>query len=326
VIIYTSANMQVDKRYVKRRYFSVRQPGSLSSVSTFLKNSNYYDKDQIQNILGELKTYNLHRPVRKTFLRQPVMCVYKNYMWQADTIVYLQYKYQNRHFAYILLCVDCFSKQLHCQPMKKKTGDEVRNALRNIFEAAKATPELLMTDKGTEFYSKPVKDFLATKRIKLYSTKSVLKAQQAERAIRTLKSRIARLMTHSNSKNWVDSLQDIVKSINSTFHASIKMQPMQVTSKNESEVFSNLYDKFVRMKYKKPKYAVNDLVKIAKNRITFKKGYEAGYSEDTFKIIKILKRHPVNIYRLADSIGIELDANFHEEELIRVFTAENSDT
>jgi len=182
-----------------------------------------------------------------------------------------------------------------------------------------------MTDKGTELYSKPVKDLLASKKINRFSTKSVLKAQQAERAIRTLKSRIARLMTHNNSKNWVDSLEDIVKSINSTFHSSIKMQPNQVTSKNESEVFTNLYDKFIRMKYKKPKYSVNDLVKIAKNRITFKKGYEAGYSEDTFKIIKVSKRHPVNIYRLADLTGIELDANFHEEELIKLTSAENSD-
>jgi copper homeostasis protein CutC len=130
-----------------------------------------------------------------------------------------------------------------------------------------------MTDHGLEFYNAPVRELLKKYKVKLYSTVSPLKAQMAERYVRTIKTKIERLFTHTGKNNWVDSLEDLVKNINSSYNSAIKMTPDEVTKKNESEVFQNLYHKFIIMGKRKPKYQVGDLVKIANNKITFQVRY-----------------------------------------------------
>jgi hypothetical protein len=119
----------MDEKYVKRRYFSLKQPGSLYGFHTF----------------------NVHRQVRRKFQRRIIVCPFINYLWQSDTIYNRKYKHQNRVYAYILLCVDCFSKKLYCEPMKNKDGGSTRVALKSIFKREKAVPSLFMTDKGTEY-------------------------------------------------------------------------------------------------------------------------------------------------------------------------------
>jgi len=310
--------------YIRKKYLSLRQPGSLSGLTLFAK-SNSYSKKNAASVLNTLKTYNLHRPVRHKFLRRPIISPFSNFLWQSDTIYYNKFKHHNRNFSYILLCVCTFSKKIWCVPLKRKDGESTKIALESIFKSAKASPEYLWTDKGTEFYSRPVRELLKKYNTTLYSTNSILKAQQAERYIQTVKRHIARYMTFTGKKVWIDQLDNIVKLINSTYNSSIKMAPNDVTKKNESMVFHNLYDKFVRMKKVVPKYKIGQLVKIAKGRVTFRKGYEAAYSEETFVISKIIDLHPVSVYRLADENGQELNANFHEQELIVVGRVQNSD-
>jgi transposase InsO family protein len=315
----------MDPRYVRRRYFSARQPASFSGLSGFFDNSIYKDKTKVQEALSDLYTYNVHRPLRKTFKRFPYFTAFKDHIWASDTIYYPKYKHQNRQNAYILLVIDTFSKFLWCEPLKNKKADGVRVALAKIITTSKRRPQLLHTDKGTEYYAGPVKSYLKEQGIRIYSTHSPLKSMIAERAVRTVKSRLERLFTFNGKHNWIDHLEDVVHSINNTVHRSIKMRPIDVSAKNEGEVWAALYGRYVLKKEQPPKFNKGDFVKVAKTKLLFEKGYTSNYSKETFIVKEISKLVPVPMYRLADSQENDIEGQFHGSELIKVGTLQNSD-
>jgi transposase InsO family protein len=315
----------MDARYVKRRYLSYRQPGSFSGLQGFFQNSAYKDKSEVEKTLSSLYTYNLHRPVKKKFKRQPYFSSFIDHIWTSDTIYYPKYKYQNRQHSYILIVVDTFSKFLWCYPLKNKKAEGVRDGLLHIIKVSKRKPQLLHTDKGTEYYASSVKELLKEKGIRLYSTHSPLKAMIAERMVRTLKSRLERIFTHTGKNNWIDHLDNVVYSINNTINRSIKMKPAEVNKRNEGEVWHNLYKKYIQAKSKPAYFKVGDYVKIANTKLVFDKGYTSNYSKETFIISEISKRFPVTMYRLTDAKRNTLEGQFYEPELIKVETLENHD-
>ena len=62
----------------------------------------------------------------------------------------------------------------------------------------------------------------------MYSTHNEGKSVIAERFIRTIKNKIYKYMTSISKKVYIDKLDDIVKKYNNTYHASIKMKPVDV--------------------------------------------------------------------------------------------------
>ena len=237
-LLKKSSSFNLDSKYVKRRYLNIREPGSLSGLSGFLKNQKYENQAKVAEALGELKTFTLHKPARKNFQRRPVICHFINDMWSSDIIVYSNntYAYHNRNFRYILLAVDCLSKKLYLVPMKKKNAQSTHDALLYIFKKNKVWPNLLWTDEDKAYFSKTVQEMLKKYNIKLYHTFSKLKASLAERYVGRVKRVLARLFTKNGNKNWIDHLLQVQDSINDSYNRSIKMTPNQVTKKNEGQV------------------------------------------------------------------------------------------
>jgi len=132
-------------------------------------------------------------------------------------------------------------------------------------------------------------------------------------------------MTHKKSKKWVDVLSDVVYNINNSYNSSIRMIPAKVKKDDESQIFHNLYGKYILQTPKTPKLQKGDLVKIANNKLTFSKGYEANFSDETFKVTDVKRLRPVPQYRLADLEGDPIDANFYEEELVKVANTNSYD-
>jgi len=52
---------------------------------------------------------------------------------------------------------------------------------------------------------------------------------------------------------------------------------------NKSEVFNNLYEKLINKKPSRPKYKLNDRVRIAKNRLLFQKAEVQEWSPEIYK-------------------------------------------
>ena len=51
-------------------------------------------------------------------------------------------------FAYILIVIDCFTKKLWAEPIKKKTKEETADALDKVFSSMDTFPTMCVTDDG----------------------------------------------------------------------------------------------------------------------------------------------------------------------------------
>ena len=51
-----------------------------------------------------------------------------------------------------------------------------------------------------------------------------------------------------------------------------------------------------------PKFKVGDMVRISKYKSAFTKGYEANFTEELFKVIKVIRGDP-NVYEIDDLEG-----------------------
>ena len=112
---------------------------------------------------------------------------------------------------------------------ENKRGESVTKALTNFLTYN--TPEKFQTDQGVGI----------NLGINHYSTFSPIKCATAERAIRTLKTRLERVCSSRGSHRWIDVIDDIVRGYNNSYHSSIGMKPNQVNSDNESDVRDRLF-------------------------------------------------------------------------------------
>lgn len=65
-------------------------------------------------------------------------------------------------------------------------------AFSEIFKTACKTPHNIRTDKGTEYLNNNVKELLKRKKVKHIVSQNSVKACYAERAIKTIRKKIAR--------------------------------------------------------------------------------------------------------------------------------------
>ena len=261
-------------------------------------------------------TYTLHKPVQHKFLRARTIVKGIDEQWQADLCDLSMLSEYNDNNTFLLTCIDCFSKYAWVRVLKNKSGKEILFAFKQILSDNRK-PKYLQTDKGTEFLNKQVQKFLKDQNIKFFTTNSELKASIVERFNRTLKTRMYRYFTAKNTLRYIDAVQDLVKGYNRTYHRSIGMKPIAVTTTDEHRIRKRLYPKTNILK--KYKYKVGDLVRISKARRMFKKGYLPGWTEEVFRVHnrKFLSQP---VYYLQDFGGDVLKGLFYEKELQRVQT------
>ena len=103
----------------------------------------------------------------------------------------------------------------------------------------------------------------------------------------------------SNNTVWYNILPELLKTYNNRYHLTIKMKSIDVNKSNEKHIKDTVYN--YNLINKKPKYKINDLVRISlKRRKLFDKpsGNTKG-SEEFFKIYKTNKSN-VMTYQLKD--------------------------
>ena len=254
-----------------------------------------------------LQKYDLHsrnkRIVKRIFPRRRVVARFKDDLWQADLIDYQKLVYFNSGYKYILLVIDVFSKVVYIEPLKKKTGDLTAEAMSRIIEKNDGPPVMLVTDRGTEFFNSYFRDVMISQNINHFGTptKTPWKTSVAERANRTIKTRIERAMQQSKSKNWLNICQQIVDSYNKTPHSSHGLAPLDVTDENRATVYKKLYPNSLMSVECRLK--VGDKVRHILDKKRDEKGYTPNWSEDIYTITNVRQSHTVCWFTLADSSG-----------------------
>jgi hypothetical protein len=220
--------------------------------------------------------------------------------WQADLVEMIPYSSHNDEYKYILTVIDVFSKYAWAIPLMSKTPDDVKQAFKTIFKSGRK-PKKIQTDDGMEFFGKSMRNYFKEENIGHFSTKSELKASVVERFNRTIKEKMWRCFTFRNNYRWIAVLDDLIHNYNTSYHRSIKMKPIEVTTDNEEIVWRNLFA--ISRKVTKPRFVTGDVVRITKyKRRLFDKGYVPNWTEEEFVISKVFETNPPT-YTISDMNG-----------------------
>lgn len=185
----------------------------------------------------------------------------------------------------------------------------------------------LQVDRGTEFNLLKKENDL----IVIHSNSD--HAFMAERVIRTLKNLIIRYMRHNKSLNFTnETLQNLVENYNNTRHSVIKMTPFNAVCLQE-ELRKNLrkqQKEFNDKLRKEPKYELDTIVKISRNRETFDKEQNNNWSDTLFRIVYRESGNPPIYHIEALIMKYDKDDNlrmvelepikgiFYEQELLQI--------
>lgn len=213
--------------------------------------------------------------------------------WQADLIDLPKLSDANNGYRYILSVIDIYSRYGWLIPTKNKDGNSIQKAFQEIFRDNQPPSETLTTDSGTEFTNKTVQALLAKEEVKHYTSQTGdhNRLGMIERFNRTVKTLLARYMSATGSRNWVNVLPLIAKNYNNQVHSSTDMKPSEV---KEGDIkLSTEQNPKALEKYED--FNVGDKVRILVTKNVFAKGYDPKWSNNVF-IIKGLRGFSYELY------------------------------
>lgn len=314
---------------LEKLYYNKINPVAFSSAAPLVKYvKNEIHPSQVGNWLQGQDTYTLFKPTRKRFQRNKYIVNNIDDIWQADLVDLQKLSKDNDGIKYLLTVIDVFSKKAFVEPLKNKSTQNIISAFERIFNKSLRKPVNLQTDKGSEFIAQEVQKFFKNKDIHHFTTQNPdVKAAVVERFNRTLKTKMWRYLHYVNTERYIDALEDLVNAYNNSYHRTIRMTPNSVNENNILQVYRNTYGKMNltdKTLYKKPKFKVNDYVRLAKEKGTFEKGYETNFTEEVFKVNKVIP-HMKPTYEVVDLAGEPLEGKFYQEELQKISFDPNAD-
>ena len=305
-------------------YENPEHPDSFSSPYRLFRAAKLRNKkvklSDVEDWLSGQDAYTLHRRVKDTFVRRPVLVRGPFHQYQADLVDYQPISKENSGHRYVLTAIDCFSRLAAAVPIKSKHASVMVPALKKAFTNLKSFPKKLQTDKGTEFYNSEVKSFLRKNNIGHFSTDQELKAQIVERFNRTLREKLQRYMVANNTLRYVKVMPSFIRGYNNSPHSCFdrKYSPAQVNARNYKQLHQIMYGDYLAKKAKRHKFRIGDKIRIASYRKLFRKTRDSTFTRNTFEIVDLLNTNPPT-YRIKDLKDGELiDGAFYEEQMQRV--------
>ena len=227
------------------------------------------------------------KPPKRNYVTNKTDVYHIDDIWSLDILDLKDYGPENnRGYRYVFVIIGSFSKYGWTVPLKNKNAQTIKDSFENILISSKRSPNLIESDRGKEFYNNIFQDFLNKNNIKLYPRNSSYGAVFAERFNRTIRDLLKRPVFEKGDGNWVDVLPPITKQYNNRVHSSTKLSPKDASlKKNEGFVYKTLLDKRKKVK---PKFQINDLVRVADLKRTFSKGDTTNWSYKLYKNTEII--------------------------------------
>jgi len=302
---------------LKEIYYNPKHEAGFGSLKALVAASKLKRSD-VEAWLRKQPTFTLHKRKRQHVKPlQPYRVSHQHVQFQADLVDYSKYVKWNRGYKFILMIMDIFSRKAWAFPLKSKRGKEVAEVLESLFSSI-PTPQRLQVDEGKEFYNHNVQQVLSKDDIELFSIFSQYKCAHVERLNRTIKEKLEKIFTATNSRNWIDYLDEVMIAYNNTTHSTTKFKPNEVNKSNEKEVFENTMESRKPSKVNKKRKAlpVGTRVRISRNKGTFGRGYEANWSTEEFFVHQVLT-NPFGIpkYVIKDANGDIIRGSFYPQEV-----------
>ena len=197
-------------------------------------------------------------------------------------IMYLPNPTLNKNYKYLLTCIDVKSRYAFGKPLKNKTGEEVFNAILDLFKLY-GKPKNLNIDEGKEFIYSNFIQYCEKNDITLWysNPQQTNKNSIIERFHRTLRNLLL-AYTLNYRKSYIDDIDLLYKNYNTTYHSTIKEIPLEIwkgKAKNKQKI--NL----IPMKFE-----VGDKVRhIVKKSVFDKSSSTSNYTKSVYTIQSIDK-------------------------------------
>ena len=281
---------------------------------------------EVRSVLSEIESYALHRRVKRPRKTRPYTSPGLNHYFQMDLFVLNQKLARINRAGFVLFAIDAFSKRLFCRKLLRKDGESVAEAIRSIIKENNSIPPLkVVTDKGKEFMAGVVQDTFRKFGITHFTSENVYHAGVVERAIRTLREKFGKFMTHHKTDVFLPRLKNFVSAYNNAPHSALPlgMSPNQVNPRNELRVWKHQFAKHFRRApgfYGQGDLNVGHIVRITKFREKFTKSSQTTFTPERFVITHVLQTKPLT-YKIASlGDGEPISGAFYRAELQPVGT------
>ena len=273
----------------------------------------------IKDLLSSNESYTLRREFKKKN-RNPSYTHYKRYQFQIDLVDISQLYKWNDGVKYIFACIDTFTRKVWVKPCKDKSAKTVLQAFREIISDVGKLPYCVLSDRGKEMDNKFVIAFCKKNKIKYMHNFTSVHCAYIERFFRTFQNMIYKYLSQLETRRYIDKLQDFAISYNNKYHRMIGMTPEEAEKDENHEAVALKMSKYhAEIKKVKPKYGIDQLVRIALQKGPFHRGYNEQSNEEVFRINSIKTTLPLPLYLLETYDKKEkLIGFFYENEITPV--------
>lgn len=320
---------QVSEDEIRKLWRNPAFSGSFSGIANFqscleMEKNIKMSKHRLFAILRKDPEYLLDaRKKSKTFPRRRLFVHGVGQVWQADLAI----MFPMENYIGFLLCIDLFSRAIYCQLIKKKDRVSIRNAFQKIFKQSKLVPAKLETDQGQEFLSNKL--FFNEKKIFFKIKTGRNKAAFAERAIRTVKHRLFRLLRTLLSKDWPKYLPQVVAAINNSPSRAIGgLRPAYIKGPlddpkvdeaigiPEDTSFKDQLDNQKTYEKKKNLIQKGDFVYADFGPTAFEKGFDSP-NYQIYEVAQVDAGKTPPLFKLIDLAGAKVPGNFYPQQLTK---------
>jgi Integrase core domain/Chromo (CHRromatin Organisation MOdifier) domain len=277
---------------------------------------------KIQDQLSEIQTYTRHKEGKKISKFNPFFVHKTDEMWQLDIMYLPNYKKESKGYKYLLCVLDVFSRKMFIRKLRKKDTSTIVRKFDDILLEVDRIPEKIVVDKGSEFKSQLFKQFCEGMGINLIFTYNETKAAHVERAQRSFQNILYRILEEHQTRDFLRYLNDTLEIYNNRVNRTIGYSPnFAYIPENHEKISINLEKHYntANKKTIKPRFKKGDCVRIREVKHAFSRGYHPNFTEEIFKVKKVLINLPIPRYIISNYTGEEvIKGSFYGNELTLV--------
>jgi len=328
-------------------YRNIMSNGYRSSKSLYERLSKEFlnvSRHQVEQRIKNIEIVQMTMPVNENRITKPIVSERCNQQWEIDLVDYSSISKNNDGITFLMCVVDTFSKFAWIEPLKNKTSKSIAFTLQQIL-CREGAPQVISSDNGGEFVNE---DFIILcKRWNIqHKTSLPFKPQsqgQVERLNFTIKKTIFKYLTDYNSKRYIDNLQFLVYSYNTSIHNTTKKTPFEIHRKKyesfkilDNMVLDNLQKNALKMIENSLKQQQGQeepleegdnvrvgvmFLKSGRKKIgKVNKKSLLHYTKEIYKVIEVEEKDGLELFTLNIDLTDEADRKFYRHQLLKVNT------
>lgn len=223
------------------------------------------------------------------------------YSFQIDLTFFPRYKKYNKDYYVLFTAININTRYAYAYYTKTKDMDTILDIMK-IFKKDAIEINNITTDEGTEFYNNKFLKFCEDNNITVFFAKGDShKLGIINRFHRTLKEKLLKYFTATDTLNWIDVIGEIIYNYNHTVHSGIGIEPFKVNNFMESEMIAEKRQATDHIKSKIPIINIGDKCRIKNVNALFEDKMTTRFSNEIYEITKINK----NTVKIIDKNNIE---------------------